>query len=167
LRKRRARLARGQASDEDTEASNEVEDANVPPDPEVPAVSPPGNNCIISHESPKSATGDESAKSGTSGKALPPPAESEQSCEGDTTAQGNTSTTNPPNDTNGSPKTTTQSPPANSQSGHQKVNPDDNNASETDQSAQGIICRNSHSEPGSSSSDDSSNSSSPKLHVST
>ncbi len=71
--RRCARLARGQASDKDTEASNEVEDANVPPDPEVPAVSPPGNNSIISHESPKSATGDESANSGTSGMALPPP----------------------------------------------------------------------------------------------
>ena len=72
----RARLARGQASDEDTEASNEVEDPDVPPDPKVPAVSPPGNNSIISHESPNSATGDESAKSGTSGMALPPLAES-------------------------------------------------------------------------------------------
>ncbi len=47
MRRRSARLARGQASDEDTEASDEVDDPNVPPDPEVPAVSPPGNSCII------------------------------------------------------------------------------------------------------------------------
>jgi len=73
MHRRSARLARGQASDKDTKASNEVDDANVPPDPKVPAVSPPGNDCIISHESPKSATGDELAKSGTSGMALPPP----------------------------------------------------------------------------------------------